>query len=261
MGILEEIVKKKKQRLEIKKKALSLLELQSLSPNYDEIYNLENIFQKKNILISEMKRKSPSGGVLDKDLTPKNQAKIYIESGTDAISVLTEEDYFEGSNQDLINVLEISKPKEIPVLQKDFIFDEYQIYEARYLGADCILLIARILDENEYLRLYKIAKEIGLSVIVEVHNQKELNMALRTDLNIIGINNRDLDNLTTNLENFEKISKYIPAGIYKIAESGIKNSQDVKRMIDSGANGLLIGESIIKSNNIRKIISEISVNK
>ncbi len=261
MGILEEIVKKKKQRLEIKKKALSLLELQSLSPNYDEIYNLENIFQKKNILISEMKRKSPSGGVLDKDLIPKNQAKIYIESGTDAISVLTEEDYFDGSNQDLINVLEISKPKEIPVLQKDFIFDEYQIYEARYLGADCILLIARILDENEYLRLYKIAKEIGLSVIVEVHNQKELNMALRTDLNIIGINNRDLDNLTTNLENFEKISKYIPAGIYKIAESGIKNSQDVKRMIDSGANGLLIGESIIKSNNIRKIISEISVNK
>ena len=247
MGILEEIVKKKKQRLEIKKKVLSLLELQSLSPNYDEIYNLENIFQKKNILISEMKRKSPSGGVLDKDLIPKNQAKIYIESGTDAISVLTEEDYFEGSNEDLINVLEISKPKEIPVLQKDFIFDEYQIYEARYLGADCILLIARILDENEYLRLYEIAKEIGLSVIVEVHNLKELNMALRTDINIIGINNRDLDNLTTNLENFEKISKYIPTGIYKIAESGIKNSQDVKRMIDSGANGLLIGESIIKS--------------
>ncbi|MCH2673630.1 MAG: indole-3-glycerol phosphate synthase TrpC [Dehalococcoidia bacterium] len=261
MGILEEIVKKKKQRLEIKKKVLSLLELQSLSPNYDEIYNLENIFQKKNILISEMKRKSPSGGVLDKDLIPKNQAKIYIESGTDAISVLTEEDYFEGSNEDLINVLEISKPKEIPVLQKDFIFDEYQIYEARYLGADCILLIARILDENEYLRLYEIAKEIGLSVIVEVHNLKELNMALKTDINIIGINNRDLDNLTTNLENFEKISKYIPTGIYKIAESGIKNSQDVKRMIDSGANGLLIGESIIKSNNIRKIISEISVNK
>jgi len=261
MGILEEIVKKKKQRLEIKKKVLSLLELQSLSPNYDEIYNLENIFQKKNILISEMKRKSPSGGVLDKDLIPKNQAKIYIESGTDAISVLTEEDYFEGSNEDLINVLEISKPKEIPVLQKDFIFDEYQIYEARYLGADCILLIARILDENEYLRLYEIAKEIGLSVIVEVHNLKELNMALKTDINIIGINNRDLDNLTTNLENFEKISKYIPTGIYKIAESGIKNSQDVKRMIDCGANGLLIGESIIKSNNIRKIISEISVNK
>ena len=261
MGILEEIVKKKKQRLEIKKKVLSLLELQSLSPNYDEIYNLENIFQKKNILISEMKRKSPSGGVLDKDLIPKNQAKIYIESGTDAISVLTEEDYFEGSNEDLINVLEISKPKEIPVLQKDFIFDEYQIYEARYLGADCILLIARILDENEYLRLYEIAKEIGLSVIVEVHNLKELNMALKTDINIIGINNRDLDNLTTNLENFEKISKYIPTGIYKIAESGIKNSQDVKRMIDSGANGLLIGESIIKSTNIRKIISEISVNK
>ena len=261
MGILEEIVKKKKQRLEIKKKVLSLLELQSLSPNYDEIYNLENIFQKKNILISEMKRKSPSGGVLDKDLIPKDQAKIYIESGTDAISVLTEEDYFEGSNEDLINVLEISKPKEIPVLQKDFIFDEYQIYEARYLGADCILLIARILDENEYLRLYDIAKEIGLSVIVEVHNLKELNMALKTDINIIGINNRDLDNLTPNLDNFEKISKYIPTGIYKIAESGIKNSQDVKRMIDCGANGLLIGESIIKSNNIRKIISEISVNK
>ena len=219
---------------------------------------MESILEKKNNLKSEMKRKSPSGGILDKDLIPRKQADLYIKSGTDAISVLTEKDYFSGSNDDLNEVLNISKQKKIPVLQKDFIIDEYQIFEAKQIGADSILLIIRILSEENYVRFYNLAESLGLSVIVEIHNEEELELALKAEINILGINNRNLDTLTTNLETFEKLSRIVPKGIYKIAESGIRNSEDATRMINSGANGLLVGESIIKSNNIQEIISEIA---
>jgi len=258
MGILEEIVNKKKDHVQLKKQSLSFEKLKKLDSKYPEINNLESILEKKNILISEMKRKSPSGGILDKDLIPRKQADLYIKSGTDAISVLTEKDYFSGSNQDLSEVLKISKQKKIPVLQKDFIIDEYQIFEAKQIGADSILLIIRILSEENYVRFYNLAESLGLSVIVEIHNEEELELALKADINILGINNRNLDTLTTNLETFEKLSRIVPKGIYKIAESGIRNSEDATRMINSGANGLLVGESIIKSNNIQEIISEIA---
>ena len=258
MGILEEIVNKKKDDVQLKKQSLSFEKLKKLDSKYPEINNLESILEKKNILISEMKRKSPSGGILDKDLIPRKQADLYIKSGTDAISVLTEKDYFSGSNDDLNEVLNISKQKKIPVLQKDFIIDEYQIFEAKQIGADSILLIIRILSEENYVRFYNLAESLGLSVIVEIHNEEELELALKADINILGINNRNLDTLTTNLETFEKLSRIVPKGIYKIAESGIRNSEDATRMINSGANGLLVGESIIKSNNIQEIISEIA---
>ena len=258
MGILEEIVNKKKDHVQLKKHSLSFEKLNKLYSKYPEINNLESILEKKNILISEMKRKSPSGGILDKDLIPRKQADLYIKSGTDAISVLTEKDYFSGSNDDLNEVLNISKQKKIPVLQKDFIIDEYQIFEAKQIGADSILLIIRILSEENYVRFYNLAESLGLSVIVEIHNEEELELALKADINILGINNRNLDTLTTNLETFEKLSRIVPKGIYKIAESGIRNSEDATRMINSGANGLLVGESIIKSNNIQEIISEIA---
>ena len=245
MGILEEIVNKKKDNVQLKKQSLSFEKLKKLDSKYPEINNLESILEKKNILISEMKRISPSGGILDKDLIPRKQADLYIKSGTDAISVLTEKDYFSGSNDDLNEVLNISKQKKIPVLQKDFIIDEYQIFEAKQIGADSILLIIRILSEENYVRFYNLAESLGLSVIVEIHNEEELELALKADINILGINNRNLDTLTTNLETFEKLSRIVPKGIYKIAESGIRNSEDATRMINSGANGLLVGLSLI----------------
>jgi len=229
--------------------------------NYEKFLPLENILSQKNVLISEMKRQSPSGGNLDQKLNPKEQAKMYIEAGTDAISVLTEEDYFKGNNNDLNEVLQISKNKNIPVLQKDFIIDEYQIYQAKNLGADCILLITRILSLKKFIKFYTIATSIGLSVIVEIFDEKELDFALKADIKILGINNRNLDTLQTDLSNFEKISSLAPKNIYKIAESGIKNSLDAKRMIQAGANGLLVGESIMKSNDRYKIIKEISSNE
>ena len=206
-----------------------------------------------------MKRQSPSGGDLDKNLNPSVQAKTYIESGADAISVLTEEDFFKGSNKDLEKVLKISKKEKIPVLQKDFIIDEYQIYESKAIGADCILLIIKILEKEQFIEYFNIANELGLSVLVEIHDEKELEKALLVDLKILGINNRNLETLNTNLNTFEEISQKVPKGIFKIAESGIKNATDALRMINAGANGLLIGESIMKSDNRKKLIQNISL--
>ena len=138
MTILEEITKKKIHRIINKKKQNPLKKLINSKPNFTQIFNFETILKRKNLLITEMKRQSPSGGNLDRSLNPYDQAKIYIQSGADAISVLTEEDFFKGSNKDLEEVLKISKKEKIPVLQKDFIIDEYQIYESKIIGADCI---------------------------------------------------------------------------------------------------------------------------
>jgi indole-3-glycerol phosphate synthase len=261
MGILDKIISAKKDRIENQKKIVSIELLKKNNLNYEEFFPLENILNSKNVLISEMKRQSPSGGDLDQKLDPKKQAKMYLEAGTDAISVLTEEDYFKGHNDDLSQVLKISKNKKIPVLQKDFIIDEYQIYQAKNLGADCILLITRILSLENFLKFFKTASSIGLSVIVEIFDEKELDFALKADTKILGINNRNLDTLKTDLSNFEKISPLVPSNIYKIAESGIKNSLDAKRMIQAGANGLLVGESIMRSSDRSKIIKEISSNE
>jgi indole-3-glycerol phosphate synthase len=237
MSILEEITQKKIVSIINKKKQIPL----------------------KKIINTEMKRQSPSGGDLDKNLNPSVQAKTYIESGADAISVLTEEDFFKGSNKDLEKVLKISKKEKIPVLQKDFIIDEYQIYESKAIGADCILLIIKILEKEQFIEYFNIANELGLSVLVEIHDEKELEKALLVDLKILGINNRNLETLNTNLNTFEEISQKVPKGIFKIAESGIKNATDALRMINAGANGLLIGESIMKSDNRKKLIQNISL--
>ena len=261
MGILDKIISAKKDSLLREKASIPLEKLIRSKPEHETIFPLEKILTKKNILISEMKRQSPSGGNLDQSLIPKDQAEMYINAGSDAISVLTEKDYFMGSEKDLSDVLEITKNKQVPVLQKDFIIDEYQIYKAKKLSADCILLITRILSMEKYLEFYELSKSLGLSAIVEIFDESELDFALKADINIIGINNRNLDSLETNLENFEKISSMVPSKIFKIAESGIKNSNDAKRMIDSGANGLLVGESIMRSTNRSKIIKEISSNE
>ena len=262
MSILDKILLKKKNRLEIKKTLIPLNKLKEDVQFHQKIIKLEEVLDNNTItLIAEMKRQSPSAGIMDTKFIPNKQAEIYIKSGADAISVLTEEDFFRGSNKDLIDVLKVSKNKRIPVLQKDFIFDEYQLYEAKKLGADCVLLIVRILEEKKYIQLYKLAKLLGLSVIVEIFDESEIQKALSIDIEIIGINNRNLATLKTSLDNFVKLSKLIPKDIFKIAESGISNHNDALKMVSNGANGLLVGESIMKSNDIGRIIKDIKENK
>ncbi|MQG09324.1 MAG: indole-3-glycerol phosphate synthase TrpC [SAR202 cluster bacterium] len=250
-NILSEIVKKRLIDIEQKKTFINKDELIYKCNQITNINSLEKkINTNKNMsVIAEMKRSSPSAGILKENLIPKNRAKEYHEFGATGISVLTEPDFFNGSILDLKEVAKISKPNGVPLLCKDFIIDEYQIYEAKANGADCILLIIGILEPEQYKILYALCKQLELDVIVEIFDEKELDIAMEISPKIIGINNRNLKTLNTSLEVFVNLSKYIPDNIIKIAESGMKNIDDIKCMKDYGANGILIGETLMKQNN------------
>ena len=248
MGILDKIISAKEDSLLKEKASIPLEELIKSKPEHETIFPLEKILTKKNILISEMKRQSPSGGNLDQTLIPKDQAEMYINAGSDAISVLTEKDYFMGSEKDLSEVLEITKNKQVPVLQKDFIIDEYQIYNAKKLGADCILLITRILSMEKYLEFYELSKSLGLSAIVEIFDESELDFALKADINIIGINNRNLKTLKTDIKTTYDLHNMLVGHSGPIVcESGIKSEKEVEEIVKkTKINNFLIGESLLK---------------
>jgi indole-3-glycerol phosphate synthase len=258
MGILDEIVSKKKQRL---KESKGNIPIKILKKKIDDLEKprdfrsaIKRSLDEKIKLIAEIKKASPSKGVIRRDFDHLPIARIYEEKAVNAISVLTEEDYFEGS---LAFLPEIKKVSTKSVLRKDFIFDEYQIYESRVNEADAILLIARILDKNradEYLHL---AKELGLSVIFEVHNFKELEMALFADSDIIGINNRDLNTLQVDMNTTFKLKKEIPYNKIVISESGIKTREDVRRLEDAGIDSLLIGTTFMEAEDIGEKIDEL----
>ncbi len=247
-NILTEIVKKRKLDIERKKLLFSQNNLISMGEDIKIINSLEKkIVSNKNIsIIAEMKRASPSAGVLKENLIPEIRAKEYFRFGASGISVLTEPDFFKGSMIDLENVSKISKKNKIPVLCKDFIIDEYQIYEAKAYGADCILLIIAILEPSEYAAFYTLCEKLNLDVIVEVFDENELEIAMKISPKIIGINNRNLKTLETSLDVFATLSKYIPDQTIKIAESGMKNIEDVNLMKIHGADGILMGETLMR---------------
>lgn len=197
-------------------------------------------------IIGEIKRASPSKGIIREDIDFEEVCGQYNQ-GVDAISVLTECDHFNGSEKDLMTVREKTN---LPILRKDFIFDERQVLESKNIGADAILLIASILEEEKLKRLLRLTYKIGLDALVEVHNKEELDKALRVGANIIGINNRNLKNFTIDLNTTKKLQKYIPEGTIVISESGIKDPSDIKSI--GKVNGILVGETFMKSRNILK---------
>ncbi|MFL0196504.1 indole-3-glycerol phosphate synthase TrpC [Clostridium sp. WILCCON 0269] len=243
--ILDEIVAVKEEQLKAKKEKYPLKHIIGELGRLDEtkIRNFKNALIKDNIsIIGEIKRASPSRGIIVKHFQPEDIANMYEIVDIDAVSVLTEEHYFRGKDQYLKEVKNlISKP----VLRKDFIVDEYQIYESKLLGADAILLIVRILKQN-LGKFYKIASSLGLQCIVEVHNKRELDIALEIAPDIIGINNRNLENFTVDLKNTENLVKYIPGGIAIVSESGIKTMDDFKYIRSLPLNAVLIGEGFMK---------------
>lgn len=201
-------------------------------------------------LIAEMKRASPSGGELDPDLDPAQRAETYCEAGASAISVLTELDHFSGTNADLAAASDVAYPHAVPALQKDFVIDEYQIYDARANGASSILLIIAILDQIQYADLYSIATGLGMEPLVEAFDERELDTALTyAEPRIAGVNNRNLKTLKTSLGIFPRLARRIPDDIIKVAESGMKSSEDVRRMADAGADAVLVGESLMRAGN------------
>ena len=199
-------------------------------------------------VIAEMKRSSPSAGVMDLSLDPAQRAATYCRAGASAISVLTEQNYFRGSLQDLESAADVAHGNGVAVLEKDFVIDEYQIYQARAYGADTVLLIIAILDPVQYADLYAAATGIGIEPLVEVFDAPELDVALtHAEPRIVGVNNRNLKTLTTSLDVFPHLAKRIPDTVIKVAESGMRSADDVKRMADAGAKAVLVGESLMTS--------------
>lgn len=196
-------------------------------------------------VIAEVKKASPSAGVIDPNFDPVRQAKMYIEGGASCMSILTDEKYFQGH---LSYLAQISKESPIPLLRKDFIVHEAQIYEAVVAGADAILLIVAALNDEDLKKFYDIAKDLQLDVLVEVHDLPEMERALDIEADLIGINNRNLKTFTTDLATTEQLADEVPDGVILISESGIKTTEDAQRALDAGANGLLVGESLMRAN-------------
>ncbi|MBY0121361.1 indole-3-glycerol phosphate synthase TrpC [Bacillus sp. S/N-304-OC-R1] len=202
-------------------------------------------------IIAEFKRASPSKGNINLSSDPKTQALSYINYGADAISVLTDTSFFKGNFQDLT---EVREAVDVPVLCKDFIIDEVQILKAKSAGANLILLIAAALEEQRLKELYTFAVNNGLEVLMEVHNEEELAKALQTGAQIIGVNNRDLKTFAVDLSVTEKLAPQIKAaGAFLISESGIKTEEDVQRVMAAGANGILVGEAFMRSDNLEAL--------
>jgi len=249
--ILDDIVKRKIKEIEFTKERFPLIELNLKKSTRD----FKKAISKKGInLIAEIKKASPSEGTIRRNFDIIKIAKEFKQSQVAAISVITEKNYFKG-NVNYIKIIE-RHAKKIPVLRKDFIIDEYQIYESRYFGADACLLIASLLNEEEINNFIKVAKRYKMDCLVEVHNEAELNKVLNTDAEIIGINNRNLKNFKVDLQTTAKLIKKIPKKKVIVSESGFKARKDISRFKNK-INAVLIGTSIMKSDNIKKKISEL----
>lgn len=200
-------------------------------------------------VIAEVKKASPSKGVISFDFDPGSRLGQYEKGGAGAISVLTDSKFFSGGTDILRNIRSIT---DLPVLRKDFILDPFQVYESKLLGADIVLLILAILDDGKLAQLLEIARSIGLEAILEVHNEGELERALRTKGEIIGINNRNLDDFSVDLSTtgrlMDKYRELAPeGGRFFISESGIRTSEDVKGLLSTGVKGVLVGETLMRA--------------
>jgi indole-3-glycerol phosphate synthase len=204
--------------------------------------------------ICEVKKASPSKGVIAENFPWLEIAKEYEEGGASAISVLTEPEFFLGSGEYL---RQIAAAVNLPALRKDFIIDQYQIYEAKLWGAKAILLICALLEQKTLSDFITAAKELSLDCLVEIHNEDEAKEALAAGARIIGINNRDLASFTVDTELTSRLKKQLPSGILTVAESGIKSTDDVRKLKDTGVDAVLIGESLMRSTNKKAFLREL----
>ena len=249
--MLDEIINNKLKEIEHLKQKLDIKSIDSTKKNnsfYHRILSNQNI--KKNSIIAEIKRRSPSKGILVNNLDISDTAISYESGGAACVSVLTEKDYFNGSNSDLIIA---KKTTSIPILRKDFIIDPVQVYESKMLDADCILLIISALTEDMFKELYNLAISINLDVLVEVHDIDELNFALSCNVKLIGINNRNLKTFDVDINTSIVLSEHIyDSDIAIVSESGISNKKDIDMLNESGIYSFLIGEHLVKSKDIKK---------
>ena len=256
---LKEILKVTKTSVEEKKKTFPLIETTASS---------ELLLSKKSFLeslrasieshrvavIAEMKKASPSQGLIRENYNPSELAKQYLEAKAACLSVLTDEPFFKGS---LEHISIVKETVDLPVLRKDFIVDEYQIHESQLKGADCILLIVAALSKNQLQEFSHLASELNLEVLVEVHDEEEVERALEINSNLIGINNRNLETFEVNLETTERLIKKIPEEILTVSESGIKSSEDIKKIMSSGVSAFLVGEVFMRAEDPGKELKDL----
>ena len=257
---LREIIELKKARLKFSKSKTSLEEIKEKASNVrqnSELRRLQTALSKtgKTNIIAEIKRASPSKGVINDKIDVAETARNYQKGGACAISVLTEEDKFAGSIEDLKVAREAV---EIPILRKDFIFDEYQIYEAAEAGADVILLIAAMLGDEDLQNLHHSAENLGLDVLVEVHTLEELERVKKIGAKIIGINNRDLHSFKVSLDVSRELIKHAPKDALIITESGITSKDEILGLRELGFAGFLIGETLMRSEKVEEELRKLT---
>ncbi len=254
MNILDEIIAHKREEVAVLKKSVSLKTFEK-SPLFTRPINslAQSIKEQDFGIIAEFKRKSPSAGALNETNNIVEYVQQYVDANPAGLSVLTDKHYFGTSTNDFIT---LRSAFDLPMLRKEFIVDEFQLFESKAMGADCILLIASVLTKEELLQFSIIAKTLGLEVLVEVHHLSELSK-VPEQIDIIGVNNRDLDRQITDISISKSLADYLPVKPIRITESGIKTAEEVKSLAALGYQGALIGESIVKSETPKRAIERL----
>lgn len=253
--ILQNIIAHKKKVILREKEAYPLEVMVAGLGSKDQFNFSRKLAEPGVSLIAEVKKASPSKGVLREDFNPASIASCYEVNGAVAVSVLTEDAFFQGS---LEHLRQVRATVNLPLLRKDFIIDSYQVVQAAFYGADAILLIASILGEYELRSLICLSRELGLDALIEVHNQRELEKALTCGASLIGINNRDLTTFHTDIATTLALAPLVPDNCLLISESGITSAEDVQRLAEIGVDGILVGEALITSSNMELKVRELT---
>ena len=253
--ILEQIVARKRERLEEAKLRLPQDQLLASLPTVVGGGQFTKQLRRDGInIIAEIKRRSPSKGIIRENFAPVSIARNYTDNDAAAISVLTEEDFFDGSLDHLLKVREATP---LPLLRKDFIFDEYQLYEAAHAGADAVLLIAAMLEAERFNDLLQSAYALGLDVLVEVHDREEMDRVMRYDVRLLGVNNRNLRTFETALDTSFELAAAAPKSLTLVSESGIRMREDIDRLREAGFHAFLIGEELMRAADEGKALKEL----
>ncbi len=258
-NILKKIISHKQKEVTLKKLSLPLIVIKKSLANKKYVsFSFKQALLKRGMMtiIAEIKKASPVNGIINPDFNIEKVIEAYSLAGVDAVSVLTDEKFFQGS---LENLTLAKKTMKVPLLRKDFIIDEYQIYESKLYGADAILLMVNVLSNKKIDAFINIAHKLNMDCLVEIHNKSELKRVLKTKAEIIGINNRNLKTFEVDIENSLRIAPLVPSSKIIVSESGIKNRQDVEKLKKVGVDAILIGTTLMKSKNIQKTIKELQL--
>lgn len=253
--MLDRIITQKGEEVKQRKKVAPMSYLQERIARQKPVFDLAPAIRHDHIqLIAEVKHASPSRGILTSSFNPTELARTYTEGGAAAISVLTEARHFMGSIEHLAAIKEAVR---LPLLRKDFIFDPYQVYESRAYGADALLLIAAGLDQGQLKELISLSHSLGLRCLVEVHNAGEVEKAVLSDAEIIGINNRDLDTFGVDINTTRRLRPLVPKGKIVVSESGIRSRKDVEKLRKWGVDAVLVGEALVTAENVQAKMKEL----